>query len=63
MYIEKRVTVPQPDGTNRDWIFGTCLSGESKPTDVAFGSRLMEIDTATMYHFNQNTSTWIPWRR
>ena len=61
MFIEKKLLVPMQNGTNKLWIFGTCTSGEDKPTDVAFGSRLMEIDTATMYHFNG--TTWVAWRR
>lgn len=63
MHIEQTELVPRADGNHKKWIQGTCLSTEDKPTDVAFGSRLMEIDTATMYHFNENTSQWLPWRR
>ena len=63
MFIEKEVLIQQADGTVKPWIQGTCLSTEDKPTNVVFGSRLMEIDTATMYHFNQNSSTWVAWRR
>lgn len=63
MHIEKTELVPRADGNHKKWIFGTCLSTEDKPMDVAFGSRLMEIDTAIMYHFNENTSQWLPWRR
>ena len=62
MHIEKTELVPRADGSHKKWIMGTCTSDEEKPTDVAFGSRLMEIDTATLYHFNEGTLQWLPWK-
>lgn len=62
MHIEQTELVPREDGSHKKWIMGTCTSSEEKPTDVAFGSRLMEIDTATMYHFDEDNSEWLPWK-
>lgn len=37
---------------------GSCLSSDSKPTDVANGSILIEMDTGTVYTFDEANSTW-----
>ena len=64
MHIEKTELVPRADGNHKKWIEGTCKSSEEKPTeDIAFGSRMMEIDTSIMYHFDEDSSEWLPWGR
>ena len=60
MHFEQVVQVPTPNG-NKRWVSGTCKAKEEKPKDVAFGSRLLEIDTSTMYHFDDETQQWLPW--
>jgi len=42
---------------------GTCTSDEDKPMDLADGSQLREIDTATVFHFDEAKTKWWPWRR
>lgn len=37
---------------------GSCLSTDTKPTDVANGSILVEMDTGTVYTFDEANSTW-----
>ena len=37
---------------------GSCLSTDTKPTDVANGSILVEMDTGTAYMFDEENSTW-----
>ena len=61
MHFEQVVQVPTVGDKSKRWVFGTCKSDEEKPMDVAFGSRLMEIDTSTMYHFDDETQQWLPW--
>lgn len=50
--------------TNRYWrpqtFFG--LSTDVKPTEnVVNGSVFIEMDTATIYFFNQAGAEWLPW--
>lgn len=40
---------------------GTCLSSDTKPTDVDNGSKLMESDTSTLYIYDAENSTWRAW--
>ena len=50
------------DGTNLNYFEGTCLSTDTKPTqNVANGSKLLEMDTATMYMYDAAGSQWLPW--
>ena len=37
---------------------GSCLSSDTKPTDVANGSILIEIDTGAVYAFDEENGTW-----
>lgn len=48
-------------GTSKDYCEGSCLSTDSKPTNVANGSILMEMDTATLYKFDEENNTWRAW--
>lgn len=49
------------DGTGNAFAEGTCLSTDTKPTDVANGSRLLEIDTSTLYLFDGANKVWRAW--
>ena len=49
------------DKTARLYVEGTCLSTDSKPLDVDNGSKLMEIDTATLYVFDLENMVWRSW--
>ena len=42
-------------------IEGECLSTDDKPTDYANGSILFEMDTATMYMYDEAGESWRPW--
>lgn len=39
-------------------IDGYCLSSDTKPTDVANGSTLIEMDTQKVYMFDEANSQW-----
>lgn len=41
-------------------VDGKCLSTDAKPTNVANGSSLIEMDTGTVYLFDENSKQWIP---
>lgn len=41
-------------------VDGKCLSTDEKPTDVENGSSLIEMDTGTLYFFNETTKQWLP---
>ena len=42
-------------------IDGYCNSGDSKPTTgIATGSRLVEVDTAVEYRFDEDGARWVP---
>lgn len=49
------------DGTGNAFVEGTCLSTDTKPTDVANGSRLLEIDTSTLYLYDAANRVWRAW--
>lgn len=39
---------------------GFCLSTDAKPTEnIRNGSILVEIDTGTVFFFNEDSSTWV----
>ena len=40
---------------------GECTSLDDKPTDLANGSKLLEMDTATMYVYDEENETWRAW--
>ena len=46
------------DGTYVRCVEGVCLSTDTKPTDWANGSILMEIDTKKVFVFDAENSTW-----
>ena len=39
-------------------VEGTCLHDDTKPTDVANGSCLIEMDTGDVYFFDEQNKTW-----
>ena len=41
-------------------VDGKCLSTDEKPTDVENGSSLIEMDTGTLYFFNETEKQWLP---
>ena len=41
-------------------VEGKCLSTDEKPSDVGNGSSLIEMDTGTVYFFDENAKQWIP---
>jgi len=43
---------------------GTCLSSDTKPTtdpSMLNGSILIELDTSTIYFYDEENSTWRAW--
>ena len=40
-------------------VDGKCLSTDSKPTDVANGSSMVEMDTGTVYFFDEAGTRWV----
>lgn len=44
-----------------NYVEGRRLSTDTKPDDVANGSILLEMDTSTMYMFDEDAGTWRAW--
>ena len=42
-------------------VEGVCLSTDEKPTNYGNGSVLMEMDTSTLYMFDEDSKTWGAW--
>lgn len=41
---------------------GECLSTDTKPTGyIGNGSKLLEMDTSSLYLFDETSSTWMKW--
>lgn len=47
--------------SQKQYIEGSCLSSDSKPTDVANGSTLVEMDTSKVYFFDETNAQWREW--
>lgn len=45
----------------KKYVEGKCLSTDVKPTTYANGSILMEMDTSTLYMFDEKNKTWRAW--
>lgn len=45
----------------KEVIEGTCLSSDTKPTNYGNGSILIEMDTSTLYFFDEAGNTWRAW--
>ena len=59
--FENAVLVPPQGRANSKYIIeGSCLSTDTKPTDVANGSILKEMDTGTLYFFDEEGTQWLP---
>ena len=54
----KKTTVYRHDGTEKPYIEGACLSSDTKPTGVANGSTLMEMDTGKVFMFDEAGNQW-----
>lgn len=39
---------------------GICLSTDEKPVGMSNGSSLIEMDTGTVYYFDEEHSQWLP---
>lgn len=49
-------------GNGKTYVEGACLSSDTKPTeDISNGSILMEMDTATLYMFDETGAEWRAW--
>ena len=44
--------------SERSYVEGSCLSSDDKPTEVANGSMLMEMDTSTMYLYDEENELY-----
>lgn len=49
--------------TAKHLIDGDCLSTDTKPLNVMNGSTLKEMDTATLYKFDEDGKTWRAWKK
>lgn len=58
---QKNTFISVTDGAILYYIEGTCLSTDEKPTNVANGSILLEMDTSKLYMFDAANSTWREW--
>ena len=44
------------------YVEGECLSTDNKPVNgIMNGSKLLEMDTATLYIFDEDNKEWRPW--
>ena len=48
------------DGS-KTYVEGACLSTDTKPTDVSNGSMMLEMDTATLYTYDEANKVWRAW--
>lgn len=47
---------------DKSYIEGSCLSTDDKPTTgVKGGSKLLEIDTSTLYIYDEDNTVWRAW--
>lgn len=56
-------TVQQQIGADQTLSEGVCLSTDTKPTGegIANGSKLMEMDTSTLYLYDAENGAWKEW--
>lgn len=52
--------ITNDDGNAIYYAEGVCLSTDTKPTDLANGSRLLEMDTGKVYFFDEECGQWLP---
>lgn len=55
--ITYNVILQDADGGDH-YIEGVCLAADTKPTNVANGSKLIEMDSQKLYIFDEANSTW-----
>lgn len=59
--VDKYDAFAQESGIKKKFE-GHCLSTDTKPTEgVLNGSLLLEMDTATVYFFDEAGKRWLPW--
>lgn len=56
-YGQRRI----PNKLARMYKEGTCLSTDTKPTDLDNGSKLLEIDTSKVYVWDLENEVWREW--
>lgn len=56
--VTYNVIDPNVNGAQTPYIEGACLSTDAKPTGVANGSKMLEMDTGKLYAFDEANSTW-----
>lgn len=49
------------DGSVRIYKEGTCLSTDTKPMNVDNGSKLIEMNTGSVYIFDLDNEQWRAW--
>lgn len=49
--------------SSKKYVEGTCLSTDVKPTGKPLmnGSKLIEMDTSTLYMYDEANKTWRAW--
>lgn len=59
--FEHATLVPPQGGSGSKYRKeGSCMSTDTKPTDVANGSILKEMDTGTVYMYDEAGEQWLP---
>ena len=58
--ITYEINLPAVD-SEYPYIEGSCLSADTKPTNVANGSIMKEMDTSKLYIFDEANKTWREW--
>ena len=49
-------------GNNKVYVEASCLSKDTKETEgIANGSTCMEMDTGTLYFFDEENKVWRAW--
>lgn len=56
--LSVKVRIYDPD-KKKDYIEGACLSTDDKPSSVTNGSVMIEMDTGTVYMFDENGKRWL----
>ena len=50
------------EGVEINYIEGECLHDDTKPTENIYnGSKLLEMDTSTLYIYDAENETWHAW--
>lgn len=56
-------TSPSGEWVEKEYFEGSCVSADEKPTDqsVGNGSILIEMDTSTVYMYDEANQAWRAW--